>query len=161
MLVGAVAEVLDGLTSVLGATEEQGVAASGGLEGELVKGEDLATSSLDPGTGGSSEAEGRDVDRGDLEETVVVGDGADDDDGALLVVLNVARNAREGDRGAVDAGHKEAAEDDLVEVRVRAACSEGGSVLVSDFARAKGDWASESEDLGTYGRGSGKASQGA
>ena len=131
VLVRAVAKVLDGLTSVLGPTEEQRVAASGGLERELVEGQSLATGGLDASTGGGSEAEGRDVDLGDLEEAVVVGDGADDDNGALLVILNVARNAREGDGGAVDTGHKQAAEDDLVEARVGAACEGVRAWLVS------------------------------
>lgn len=122
MLVGAVTEVLDGLTRVLGATEEQGVATSGGLERELVQGHGLAAGGLDAGAGSAGEAEGRDVDGGDLEEAVVVGDGADDDNGALLLLLDVLRDTRERHGGPVDARHKEAAEDDLVEARVGAAC---------------------------------------
>lgn len=131
MLVGAVAKVLDSLTCVLRSTEEEGVTAGGGLERELVKGHGLAASGLDAGAGGGGEAEGRDVDLGDLEEAVVVGNGPDNDHGALLIILDVVRDAREGDRGAVDAGHEQAAEDDPVEVGIGAAWAGRESSRVS------------------------------
>ncbi len=119
---GSETEVLDGLAG-LGATEEQSVGASGLLKSELVESEGLAAGSLDAGTGGGGEAQGSDVHLGNLEEAVVVGDGADNDDGLLLIaVLEVGGNAREGDRGTVDAAHEQAAEHDLVEGRVGAAC---------------------------------------
>lgn len=121
---GTVTEVLDGLTGVLGSTEEEGVGTSGGLEGELVEGEGLATGSDDAGTGSGGEAEGRNVDVGDLEEAVVVGDGANNDDSALLTLLDVRGDARERDGRAVDAGHKQSAEDNLVEVGVGTADKE-------------------------------------
>jgi len=122
VLVGAKAEVLEGLTGVLGATEEEGVGASGLLESELVESDGLAAGGLDAGTGSGGEAEGRNVDLGDGQETVVIGDGADNNDGLLLVaVLEVGGNARERDGRAVDAAHEEAAQDDLVEGRVGAA----------------------------------------
>lgn len=116
---GAVAEVLDGLTA-LGSAEEEGVAAGGGLEGELIQGHGLAAGGDDAGTGGGGEAEGRDVDGGGLHEAVVIGDGADDDDGPLVALLEVGRDAGEGHGGAVHAGHEQAAEDNLVEAGVRA-----------------------------------------
>jgi len=119
VLVGAEAEVLDGLAGVLGAAEEQGVGARGLLESELVEGQGLAAGSLDASAGSGGEAQGGDVDLGDLEEAVVIGDGADNNDRLLLVaVLEVGGNAREGDGRAVDAAHEEAAEHDLVERRV-------------------------------------------
>lgn len=119
------AEVLEGLTGVLGAAEEQGVGTGGLLEGELVQGDGLAAGSGDAGAGGGGEAHGGDLHLGDLEQAVVVGDGADNDNGLLLVaVLEVAGNARQGDGGAVDAGHKEAAQDNLVEGRVGTAWRE-------------------------------------
>jgi len=121
VLVGAVAEVLEGLTGVLGATEKEGVGTSGGLEGELVEGEGLAAGSDDSGTGGGGEAEGRDVDLGNLGETVVVGHGTDNDDGALLIILDVGGDAGDGNGGSVDAGHEESAENNLVEVGVGSA----------------------------------------
>lgn len=126
--VGTEAEVLDGLTGVLGATEEQGVGASGGAEGKLVQGQALAASLGDPGTGGGGEAQSSDGQLGELEQAVVVSDGANDDDGLALVglarVLVGGRgdDARDGHGRAVDARHEKAAEHNLVEVRIRAAC---------------------------------------
>lgn len=103
VLVGTHAEVLDGLTGVLGSTEEEGVGASGEAGSDLVDGEDLTTSLLDAGTGRRSEAESGDGELGELQETVVVSDGANlvpvshvlifltnkpyDNDGLALVLL--------------------------------------------------------------------------
>jgi len=116
--VGAETEVPDGLTGVLGSTENQGVGTSGGTEGQLVEGDGLTTGSKDASTGGSGEAEGSDGDLGEGEHAVVVGDGADNNDGALLILGGVANNAGERNRRTVNLGHKQAAEDDLVEVGV-------------------------------------------
>ncbi len=119
---GAHAEVLDSLARVLGAAEEEGVGAGGLLEGELVEGDDRAAGSGDAGTGGGGDAESGNRDLGDGQETVVIGDGANDDDGLLLVaVLEVGRNAGQRDGGAVDAAHEQAAEDHLVEGSIGAA----------------------------------------
>lgn len=116
---GAETEVLDGLTAVLGTTEDQGVAASGGTESKLVQGDGLTTGGDNAGTGGSGEAESSDGHLGAGEEAVVVSDGTDNDDGALLALLvDVGNNAGQRDGGAVDLGHKESAEDNLVEGRV-------------------------------------------
>jgi hypothetical protein len=125
VLVGSEAEVLDGLTGVLGAAEQQGVGTGGLLKSELVKGLGLAAGSLNTSAGGGGEAESSDIGLGDLEEAVVIGDGADNNDGLLLVaVLEVGGNAGEGDGRAVDAAHEQAAEHDLVEGRVGAAGQE-------------------------------------
>ena len=122
MAVGTEAEVLDGLTGVLGTTEDQGVAASGGTESKLVQGDGLAAGSGDAGTGGGGESQSGDSDLGELEESVVVGDGADNDDGSLLTLLvDVAHDAGEGDGRAVDLGHEKTAKDDLVEGSVSSA----------------------------------------
>lgn len=123
MLVGTESEVLDGLTGVLGSTEEEGVASGRGAEGKLIQGEDLAAGSQDARAGSGGEAEGSDAELGDGQETVVIGDGADDDDGLVVGLLgDVGDDSGEGHRGPVDAGHEEAAEDDLVEGRLGAAC---------------------------------------
>ena len=118
MLVGTEAEVLDGLTGVLGATEQQGVGTSGLLKSKLVESQGLAAGSEDASTGGGGEAESSNADLGDGEQAVVIGDGADNNDGALVVLLDLGGNARQGQRGAVDAGHEEAAQDNLVEAGV-------------------------------------------
>jgi hypothetical protein len=75
--VGTEAEVLDGLTRVLGSAEKDGVGTSGGAGGDLVDGEALTTSLLNARTSGGSEAHSGDRELGQLKETVVVGDGAD------------------------------------------------------------------------------------
>lgn len=123
MLVGTHAKVADGLTGVLGATEQQSVGASGLLEGQLVKGLDGAAGGKDASAGSGGETQSSDVHLGDLEQTDIVGDGTDNYDSLLLVaVLEIGRDAREGDGRAVDAGHKEAAQDNLVEGSVGTAC---------------------------------------
>lgn len=114
----AKAEVLDGLTGVLGTPEEEGVGASGGTDGKLVEGQALAASLDDPSTGSGSEPESGDGDLGGLKKTVVISDGTDNDEGLGLVALVLGRQTRERHRGAVDARHEEPAEDGLVESRV-------------------------------------------
>lgn len=122
MLVGAEAEVLNSLTGVLGAAEQQGVAAGRGAESQLVEGQCLTTGGKNAGTGGGGKSQSGDGNLGDREEAVVVGDGTNNnDDLALILLRDLALDARKGDGGSVDAGHEKAAKDDLVEVRVRSA----------------------------------------
>lgn len=87
VLVGAHAEVLDGLTRVLGTTEEESVGTGGVAGGNLVDGEDLTAGLLNAGTSRGSEAESGNGELGELEETVVVSDSANDDNGLALVSL--------------------------------------------------------------------------
>lgn len=154
---GTEAEVLDGLTGVLGAAQQQGVGTSGLLKSQLVQGDGLATSGKDASAGGGGEAQSGDGHLGDLEQTDVVGDGADDNDSLLVVaVLQVGLDAGQGDRGPVDAGHKQTAQDNLVEGRVGTTCSSiwvriGPGVFLSG-SRA---------GCTTYEPGSGTASRGA
>lgn len=75
--VGTEAEVLEGLTGVLGSTEEEGVGSSGETGSDLVDGEALTTGLLDASAGRGGEAESRNGELGDLEHTVVVSDGTD------------------------------------------------------------------------------------
>ena len=122
--VGTEAEVLDGLTGVLGTAEEDGVGTSGGTHGELINGEALTTGGQDAGTSGCGEAKGGNGQLGDGQETVVVGDGSNNDDGLALDLLGSvlvgggANNAGDGHRRAIDLAHHQAAEDDLVELGV-------------------------------------------
>lgn len=129
---GTEAEVLHGLTGVLGATEEQGVGTGRGTQSKLIQGEGLTTSLLDAGTGSGGEAQSSDGQLGNVQEAVVIGDGADNDHGlALLRLVDVRGDAGERNRGAVDARHEEAAENGLVEVGLRAACKRSRSVFRS------------------------------
>lgn len=118
------AEVLDGLTGVLGTAEEDGVGASGGAHGELIDGEALTTGGQDAGTGSCGETEGRNGELGNAQETVVVSDGANNDDGLARLLLggvlvgDLTGDARDGHGWAVDLAHHQAAEDDSVELGV-------------------------------------------
>ena len=124
MRVGTEAEVLDGLTGVLGATEEEGVGTGRGAHGQLIDGQGLTTSGDNAGAGSGGVAEGSDRELGELKETVVVSDGADQDDGLALVSLaGVLVGSSGNDLGerhgrAVDLAHHQAAEDSGVELAV-------------------------------------------
>lgn len=123
VLVRTKAKVLDRLASILRTTEQEGVSSGRRAEGELVQSQDLTTSLLNPGPSSRREAEGSDGQFGDGEETVVVGDGADDDDGLALVRIGgVGDDAGQRDGGTVDSGHKQTAQNDLVEVGIGTAC---------------------------------------
>jgi hypothetical protein len=110
------AKVLDGLSGVLGTSEEKGIASGRSSEGQLIESQNFSTSSDNARTGSSSEAEGRNAELWDGQETVVIGDGANNNDGLVVRLLRGVRNDS-GDRNwrSVDAGHEQAAEDDLVE----------------------------------------------
>ena len=121
VLVWTEPEVLEGLAG-LWSTEEEGVASGWGAKSELIQGKDLTTGSQNAGASGSGEAEGSDGELWDSQETVVVGDGTDNDNGLVVRLLgDVGGDSGEGHWWPVDAGHKQAAEDDLVEGRLGAA----------------------------------------
>lgn len=116
MLVGSHAEVLDGLTAVLGSTEDQGVASGRSTESKLIQGDGLTTGSGNAGTSGGGESQSGDGGLGERQKSVVIGDGADNDDGALLALLvDVGNNSGQRNGRAVDLGHKESSKDNLVE----------------------------------------------
>ena len=106
--VGTEAEVLVGLTGVLGATDKDDIGASGGTEGELVEGDALTAGADDAGTGGGSEAESADGELGALDHADVVGDLGNSGHDLALVLLVGGRplveggDLGEGDRGTLD-----------------------------------------------------------
>jgi hypothetical protein len=115
--VGTEAEVLHGLTGVLGSTEEEGVGTGRSTESKLVQGQSLTTSLLNASTSSGGEAEGSDRELGNIQQAVVIGNSADDDDGLALVGLaNVRDGTRKRNRGTVNSRHKETTENSLVEV---------------------------------------------
>lgn len=100
-------KVSDGLTDVALATEEDSVGAGRGTNGELVEGQSLTAGSDNALTDRARESESGDGDLGDLGETLVVEDRADNDDnlGTVLVgVLGLLDDTRDRERGAVDLG---------------------------------------------------------
>lgn len=133
--VGTEAEVLDGLTGVLGATEEEGVGTGRGAHGQLIDGQGLTTSGDNASAGSVGVAEGSDRELGELKETVVVSDGADQDNGLALVSLaGVLVGSSGNDLGerhgrAVDLAHVQTAEDSGVELAVGTAFAQKMSAL--------------------------------
>ena len=132
VLVRTEAEVANSLTSVLRATDENRVAARRSAHGKLVKRDRLTASRFNAGTRGVSEAERGNAQLRDLEQAVVVGDGANHNDGlrVLTVLANatlVARHVndtRDRNRRTVDLRHEQTAQHCLVEARVRTARKE-------------------------------------
>jgi hypothetical protein len=113
VLVRTETKVLDGFTSVLGTTDENGVGTSGSTEGQLIQGQTFTTSLQDTSLGGLSEVKGSNRELGKFKKTGVISDSTNDDNG--LIVLGIANDAGNSDRRTVDAGHKETLQDDLVE----------------------------------------------
>lgn len=124
VLVRTETKVLNSLAGILGASDEKGVASRGSPQCQLVEGQDLTTGSQDSGPRSRGEAKSSDAHLGDGQEAVVIGDGANDDDGLAFGLLGgVCHDARDGHRRAVDSRHEEAAEDDLVEVGIGSPCA--------------------------------------
>ena len=100
-------EVLDGLTDVALATKENSVRAGGGAEGELVEGKSLTAGGDDALTSSGGETKSGNRELGDLGETLVVKDSADDNNSLGVVgvrATGLLDDAGEGDRRAVDLG---------------------------------------------------------
>lgn len=95
--------MLDSLTGVLGATEEDDVGASWGTESELVECDGLTTSLLDTGTSSGGELERTDAELWELKETVVIGDGTDN--GADLALVDLGGVLVGGDGDDLGEGH--------------------------------------------------------
>jgi hypothetical protein len=116
VLVWSETKVLDCLSCVFGSSEKQGVASSRCFKSQLIQSQDLSTSSDDAGASCSGESESSNAELGNGQEAIVIGDCANNYNRLVVGLLGcVGYNARDGDRGPVDAGHKESAENDLVE----------------------------------------------
>lgn len=136
LLTGVQTEMPLGL-SVPRTPQQKHVLAGGGKLGQLVEGVDLAASCNNPLTGSSGELKGGDSESlGDVEESDIVGDCADDGDdpGVVLGLLvgdgsavlpEVPDDPGDGDGVAVESRLVEALVDDLVELGVGPAGEEG------------------------------------
>lgn len=121
--VGPKAKVLHRLASVLRSTEEQSVRTSRSTQRKLVQGQALTPCFLDSGSGGGGKAKGSDRQFGDVQEAIVVGDSANNNNGLALVrVSHVRDDPGKRNRWAVDSGHKKTAQHDFVEIGISAAC---------------------------------------
>lgn len=116
MLVWSHSEVLDGLSGVLWSSEEEGVASGWSSQCQLIESQSLTTGCENASTSGSGEAESCNAELWDGQQTVVISDGTDNDDGLVVALLgSVGDNSGDGDWGSVDLGHEESSENDLVE----------------------------------------------
>lgn len=98
-------KVLNSLTDVPLTPEKDSVGTSGGTESKLVKSEGLTASGSDALSGSDRESKSGDGELGNLGETLVVEDGANDDDGLGVVgvrVLGLLDDSRERNGGSVD-----------------------------------------------------------
>lgn len=127
--------MLDRFPRVLRPPHQQRVTPRGRPQRQLIEGQALAAGLLDARARRGGEPQRRDRDLGHGEQTRVVGDGADHDDGLVAGhalrrvgvgfrgrVRGVAGEAGEGEGWTVYARGEEAAEDDAVEGGVGAAC---------------------------------------
>ena len=91
----------------------------GGLHNELVEGEALTTSSGDASTGSLSESKSGNSQLGDSEDSLVIGDGGNNNDGLALIrlLLVMLDELRERKRRSVHSGGDKSSQDGLVEVR--------------------------------------------
>lgn len=122
MAMGPKAEVLHCLSGILRSTEEKGVRSSRCPQGELVQSQRLTASLLDSGPSSSGKTKSSDGQFRDRKKAVVIRNRTDDDNGfALLRLSDVRGNTRQGNGRAIDSRHKEAPENDFVEIGLRAA----------------------------------------
>jgi len=84
VLVWSHAKVLNSLSGVLWSSKEESVASGRGSQGQLIESQGLSPSGKDARTSGSSEAESSHAELGDGQETIVIGDGADHNDGLVV-----------------------------------------------------------------------------
>ena len=96
------------------------------LHNELVEGHALATSLGDSGSSGLSESESSNGELGNLEHSLIIGNGGNDDDSSVLVLSKVLHKLGEGERWSVNSGGNKSSEDGLAELGV----SSSGEELV-------------------------------
>lgn len=120
-------EVLACLASWSLALHQNRVVASRRSQSQLIECDDLSTSLGDALASTLGDAEGADAQLGHLQQTQVIGDGANDDgDVALgsLALLQQTRDALQGDDWTMDSAHEQALQDDLVELLVSSSVQE-------------------------------------
>jgi hypothetical protein len=87
---GTMSEMTDGLSGLHGPSEKYGVLALGGAKSELVEGDTLSTGLDDSSSGSLGEAKSSNGQRGDLQQTGVVGDATNDDSNLAILALHVS-----------------------------------------------------------------------
>jgi hypothetical protein len=116
VLVRSKTEVLNSLSSILRPSEKEGVASGRSSQGQLIQSQGLATSSNNTRTSGRSESKSGNTELGNSEEAVVISDCANNDDRLVVGLFGGVRdNSRDRDWRSIDTGHKESAQNNLVE----------------------------------------------
>lgn len=116
VLVRTHAEMLDGLTGVPLAAEQDGVRPGGRAESELVEGQDLTAGLEDALLGRLGEPEGGDGELRNFQKTDIIRHGTDSDDDLGIAVgraLGLLNDAREGKGGTVRLGEEKTVEERL------------------------------------------------
>lgn len=135
VLVRTSTEVSDGLSGVSWASNDQGVLTLWSSDGQLVQGDALTTSLQDGGSGAGGESQSGNGGLWELEDSVVVSDGTDNDNGLVgsaLLVQSLADSGN-GDRRSVDLGQEQRSQDNLVEWSISTTCG----ILVSTTEKAR------------------------
>lgn len=107
-----------------GTTEQEGAGTGGVLESEGVKFSARATSGNDAGAGSLGETEGDNVHFLELKLTFVIGDGTNNNSGAVRLLAKVLDELGKRDRGTGGPGGQESAQNSLAETGVGAARKE-------------------------------------
>lgn len=125
-LSGSLSEVTVGRTGSAASLHQDGVLSLGGLEGQLIEGEDLTAGLENAFARAGGDVHGAERQLGDLVQTKIVGDGADNDGGLAIAawLLHHARDAGDRHGWPVHAAHIQTLQDDLVELGVGSASQE-------------------------------------
>lgn len=123
---GRLAEVTERCASGTLALDQERALAGRRAHGQLIEGEDLAAGGQDAAARLLGDAQGAQLQLGDLQDAGVIGDGAHHHGDRLLAgaLLQEAGNALQRDGSLVGAAHEEAAQHDLVELLVGATVQE-------------------------------------
>jgi len=117
------AKVTVGRTGSAASLHQDGVLSLGGLEGQLIEGENLSAGFEDAFAGARGDVHGAQRQLGNLVETKIVSDGANDDGGLAIAawLLHHAGDASDGHGWSVHAAHIKTFQDNLVELGVGSA----------------------------------------
>lgn len=124
---GSAAEMLASFASIAFSLDEDRVVAGWWHQSQLIECDHLTASLCDSLTSTFSDTESTDAELGNLQQTQVIGDGANDDCNVVLLGLTLLQqsdDALERDNRLVNFAHKQTLQDDLVELLVRATVQE-------------------------------------
>ena len=129
VLVRTHTEVSNGLSRVPWTSQDQGVLTLWSPDSQLVKGNALTTSLDDSGSCTSSESQSSNSGLWKLEDSGVIGDGTNDDDGLVGSTLTSESPGDPGNRHwwSVDLGQVQGSQNNLVEWCISTTCIKSGN----------------------------------